>query len=74
MTNDRDRLFDMLAALPATNPSVTSTERLRARCHAALGQRPQIQKDSRWPWLFVAVSLLYLAAGVAQALTILRLT
>jgi len=71
---DRDRLFDMLAALPAATPPVEATERLRARCHAALCQPPQIQTDSRWPWLFVAVSLLYFAAGVAQALTILRLT
>lgn len=71
---DRDRLFDLLGALPAASPTAASTERLRARCHAALGQQPQIQTDHRWPWVCVAASLLYLAAAVAQALTILQLT
>lgn len=71
---DRDRLFDLLGALPAASPTAASTERLRACCHAALGQQPQIQTDNRWPWVCVAASLLYLAAAVAQALTILQLT
>lgn len=74
MTGDRDRLLDMLGALPATTPSPDATERLRARCHIALGQPSQIQTESRWPWLVLAVSLLYLASAVAQALAILRLT
>jgi hypothetical protein len=71
---DRDRVFDLLAALPAASPTAAAAERLRARCHAALGQQSHIQKDHRWPWLCVAASLLYLAAAVAQALTILLLT
>ena len=71
---DRDRLFDLLGALPAASPTAASTERLRARCHAALGQQPHLRTDNRWPWLCVAASLLYLAAAVAQALTILLLT
>jgi hypothetical protein len=74
MTSDRDPLLDTLGALPASTPSAAATERLRARCYAALGRPPQIQTDSRWPWLFIAVSLLYLAAAVAQALAMLRLT
>lgn len=71
---DRDRLLDMLGALPATAPTVASTERLRARCHAALGRGPQIRTETRWPWLYVGISMLYLAAAVAQALEILQLT
>jgi hypothetical protein len=64
----------MLGALPSATPTVEVTERLRARCHTALVQPPRIQKENRWPWLLLAVSLLYLAAAAAQALTILRLT
>ena len=74
MTSDRDRLLDMLGALPATTPSADATEHLRARCHAALGQPPQIQTEPRWPWLVLGASLMYLAAAVAQALPILQLT
>lgn len=71
--SDRDRLLDMLGALPAATPTAASAERLRARCHAALGQHPQIQADTRWPWFVLGASLIYLAAAVAQALKILQL-
>lgn len=71
---DRDRVLEMLRALPATTPTVEATERLRARCHAALGQTPHLPADNRWPWLALAASLLYLAAAAAQALKILQLT
>ena len=71
---DRDRLLDMLAALPATTPAVEATERLRARCHTALVQSQPTQTKPHWPWLVLAMSLLYLAAAMAQALMVVRLT
>lgn len=71
---NRDRLLDMLGALPATAPTAASAERLRARCHAALGQPRDVQTESRWPWVVVALSLMYFGAAAAQALTILTLT
>ena len=74
MNPDRDRLLEMLGELPAAAPTVASTERLRARCHAALGRQPQIQLESRWPWLAAAVSLLYLGAAAVQALTVFNRT
>jgi hypothetical protein len=74
MTSDRDRLLDMLGALPSATPTDASTERLRARCHAALGQQPQIQTESRWTWFVLGASLIYLAAAMAQALQILQVT
>jgi hypothetical protein len=74
MTNDRDRLIDMLGTLPSATPTLASTERLRARCHAALGQQPQIHTESRWTWFALGASLIYLAAAMAQALQILLLT
>jgi hypothetical protein len=70
---DRDRLLELLESLPQTTPAADATERVRARCHAALGQPRQVPAD-RWPWIALAASLLYLAAAAAQALTILRLT
>jgi hypothetical protein len=74
MTTDRDRLLDMLGALPPATPTDASTERLRARCHAALGQTPQLQTESRWTWFVLGASLIYLAAAMAQALQILQRT
>ena len=74
MTSDRDRLLDTLGALPASTPSAAATERLRARCHAALGRPPQTHTGTRWPWFVLGASLMYLAAALAQALKILMLT
>jgi hypothetical protein len=74
MTSDRDRLLDTLGTLPAATLSAAATERLRARCHAALGQPPQIHRETRWPWFVLGASLMYLAAAVAQALKILNVT
>jgi hypothetical protein len=74
MTSDRDRLLDMLGTLPSATPTLASTERLRAKCHAALGQQPRIQTDRRWTWFVLGGSLIYLAAAMAQALQILQLT
>ena len=74
MTSDRDRLLDMLGTLPSATPTVASTERLRARCHAALGRQPQMQTESRWTWFVLGASLIYLAAALAQALTVLQVT
>ena len=71
---DRDRLLETLGALPQTTPTIEATERLRARCHAALGQQPDRPMENRWPWLALAASLLYLAAAAAQILKILQLT
>ena len=74
MTNsDRDRLLDTLGALPAATLTASSAERLRARCHAALGQHPQLEAETRWPWFVLGASLIYLATAVAQAVKILQL-
>ena len=74
MTNsDRDRLLDVLGALPAATPTAASAERLRARCHAALESQhatePIHQRESRWApgLLFCGVSLLYLSCGARSS-------
>jgi len=74
---DRDRLLDMLGALPATNPTPASTERLRARCHAALTRSPETEpsrlKALGIKGLLLAAWLLYLAATFDEASKFLAL-
>lgn len=79
MTNsDRDRLLDMLGALPAATPTAASAERLRARCHAALTQSNHAAEPSGvravgMKSLLLSVFVLYLAAALAEALKFLAL-
>ena len=75
-TPGRDPLLDMLAALPATTPTVEATERLRARCHAALGQSKAA--PSPIPSVLNAVlttaCAVYLAAAIYQAMSLIEVT
>ena len=68
---DRDRLLDMLGALPAATPSAASTERLRSRCHAALTRAsrsaPSRLRARAIKGLWVSAWLLYLAAAIGEA-------
>ena len=74
---DRDRLLDMLGALPAATPSAASTERLRTRCHAALSRAPQAEpsrlKALGIKGLLLSAWLLYLAAALGEASKFLAL-
>jgi hypothetical protein len=75
---DRDRLFDLLGALPAASPTAASTEHLRARCHAALTEphhatEPSDVKAVGITGLLLCVFGLYLAAALAEALRFLAL-
>ena len=80
MTNsDRDRLLDVLGALPAATPSAASAERLRARCHAALTESHHATEPTTdvkavgITGLLLCVFVLYLAAALAEALKFLAL-
>ena len=78
MISNRDRLLDTLAALPASNPSAAATERLRARCHAALTESHHVSeatdvKAVGITGLLLCVFALYLAAALAEALKFLAL-
>jgi hypothetical protein len=73
---DRDRLLDLLGALPAASPTAASAERLRARCHAALAQPLHVTESSGLKavgskGLLLSVCLLYLAAAFAEAVKFL---
>lgn len=74
---DRDRLLDMLGALPADTPNVAWTERLRARCHTALTRAPETEsgrlKSLGMKALLLTASLLYLAAAFHEASRFLAL-
>ena len=75
--SDRDRLLDMLGALPAANPASASAERLRARCHAALTRAPRTKpgrlKTLGINGLMLSAWLLYLAAAFDEAVKFLAL-
>lgn len=78
MTSDRDRLLDMLGALPSATPTVASTERLRARCHTALtashhATEPTDVKAVGIKALLLCVVTLYLAAALAEVVKFLAL-
>jgi hypothetical protein len=79
MTSDRDRLLNMLGALPSATPSDASAERLRARCHAALTEshhatEPTDVQAVGINALLLCVFALYLASALAEALKFLALT
>ncbi len=75
---ERDRLFDLLGALPAASPTAASTERLRARCHTALTQPLHVTESSGLKaagikGLLLSGCVLYLAAAFAEAVKFLAL-
>ena len=78
MTSDSDRLLEMLGTLPSTSPTVSSAERLRARCHAVLTQ-PHHSAESGGvkavsiKGLLLCVFVVYLSAALAEALRLLAL-
>ena len=75
-SSDRDRLLDMLGALPAATPNAAATDRLRARCHAAL--RESKTDGSRRSRLLNAVlttaCAVYAAAAIYQAMSLMEVT
>jgi hypothetical protein len=79
MTSDRDRLLDMLGALPSATPTDASAERLRARCHAALTESHHATETTEVKAvginaLLLCVFALYLASALAEAVKFLALT
>ena len=78
--NTRDPLLDLVGRLPKAEPGVTSTERVRARCHAVMEKQRQGRAeppDRRAAWILldatlVAGAFMYVAGAVAEAFRIIR--